>query len=219
MTGADGPAAAAPTGRAGPRSRRILDDHAAVCHGLLELRSSTGEPGGSPARETGRRGGRPVRGRARRRLLPVGVRRRSGWSRGTRSSTTTRRRRATSLLAHALIRLGRIYAEPGSNERAEEALRLAVDHGALAPRLRPDALHARSLPVAAAGGGRGRARGRCRPRVRWPTLSATGFHPDVVYAFGDGADRRRDPPARGTRPRWRRRRLPTSASGSPAWRP
>ena len=189
MTGADGRLRR--TYRDGSaRIPAYLDDHAAVCHGLIELaladRRARVARAGPAAR---RRGRRPLRRRAQRRLLPVGSGRRAAGGAGTRSSTTTRRPSGNSLLAHVLIRLARIYAEPRARG-AGRRRRCAWRSTACAARRTGSARCSR------------RSTCTCRRRARWrwsgprpirpPGALADavrdGFHPTVVYAFGDGAD-------------------------------
>ncbi len=101
MTAADGRLRR--TYRAGSaRIPAYLDDHAAVCHGLLELRARdrrarVAAAGAAP----GRRGAAPALRRASTAASSSRPTTPSGWWPGTRSSTTTRPRRATRCSATA----------------------------------------------------------------------------------------------------------------------
>jgi uncharacterized protein len=187
MTGPDGRLLR--TYRAGSaRIPAYLDDHAAVCHGLLELALATGEPEWLP----------PAR-----RLADEALRRFADAEHGGfyQSAADAERLVArhkelddnptpsgNSLLCHCLVRLARIYADPELEARAEATLRLAVDGMRNAPHGFGQMLSALDLYLSA-------------PRevaVVGPTadpgtqaLAAAvreGFHPTVVYAFGDGQD-------------------------------
>ena len=93
-----------------------------------------------------------------------------------------------SLLCHCLIRLGRIYADAELEARAEATLRLAVDGMRNAPHAFGQMLSALDLylsaprEVAVVGPAADPATRALAAAVR------DGFHPTVVYAFGDGAD-------------------------------
>jgi uncharacterized protein len=187
MTGPDGRLLR--TYRAGSaRIPAYLDDYAAVCHGLLELALATGEPEWLP----------PAR-----RLADEALRRFADAEHGGfyQSAADAERLVArhkelddnptpsgNSLLCHCLVRLARIYADPELEARAEATLRLAVDGMRNAPHGFGQMLSALDLYLSA-------------PRevaVVGPTadpgtqaLAAAvreGFHPTVVYAFGDGQD-------------------------------
>ena len=101
MTGEDGRLRR--TYRAGSaRIPAYLDDHAAVCHGLLELALATGEPEWlPPGRGSWRTGARAVRRPGARRVLLSPPTTPSGWWPGTRSSTTTPSHPATPCSATA----------------------------------------------------------------------------------------------------------------------
>ena len=187
MTGADGRLLR--TYRAGTaRIPAYLDDHAAVCHGLLELALATGEPEWLPAA---------------RRLADAAVagfadERHGGFF---QSAADAERLVAAhkelddnptpsgnSLLAHDLIRLARIYAEPELEERAAAALQLGADGMRRAPHGFGQMLSALNLhltdprEVAVVGPAGAPETRALADAVR------DGFHPTVVYAFGDGRD-------------------------------
>ncbi len=165
-----------------------LDDHAAVCHGLIELAIATGEPEWlEPAR----------------RLADAAVARFADERNGGffQSAADAEQLVAphkelddnptpsgNSLLAHVLTRLARIYAEPQLEERAAAAMRLAVDGMRRAPHGFGQMLSALDLhlspprEVAVVGPAADPATRALADAVR------DGFHPTVVYAFGDGAD-------------------------------
>ena len=182
-----------------------LDDHAAVCHGLIELALATGEPEWlGPAR----------------RLADAAVARFADERNGGffQSASDAERLVAphkelddnptpsgNSLLAHVLIRLARIYAEPGLEERAAAAMRLAVDGMRRAPHGFGQMLSALDLHLSdAARGGGGRARGRSgHPRAR--RRGARRLPPDGGVRVRRRRRCRRDPAARGP-PAGRRRR-------------
>ena len=177
-----------------------LDDHAAVCHGLLELALATGEPEWlGPAR----------------RLADAAVARFADERNGGffQSASDAEQLVAphkelddnptpsgNSLLAHVLIRLARIYAEPQLEERAAAAMRLAVDGMRRAPHGFGQMLSALDLhlsdprEVAVVGPAADPATRALADAVR------DGFHPTVVYAFGDGADAAGIPLLEGRRP-------------------
>jgi uncharacterized protein len=187
MTGDDGRLRR--TYRAGSaRIPAYLDDHAAVCYGLLELALATGEPEWLP----------PAR-----RLADEAVRRFADADHGGfyQSADDAERLVArhkelddnptpsgNSLLCHCLIRLGRIYADPELEARAEATLRLAVDGMRNAPHGFGQMLSALDLylsvprEVAVVGPVADPATRALADAVR------EGFHPTVVYAFGDGQD-------------------------------
>ena len=165
-----------------------LDDHAAVCHGLLELALATGEPEWlAPARQ----------------LADAAVARFADERNGGffQSASDAEQLVAphkelddnptpsgNSLLAHVLIRIARIYAEPELEERAASAMRLAVDGMRRAPHGFGQMLSALDLhlspprEVAVVGPAADPATRALADAVR------DGFHPTVVYAFGDGDD-------------------------------
>ncbi|HEY2789975.1 MAG TPA: thioredoxin domain-containing protein [Gaiellales bacterium] len=177
-----------------------LDDHAAVCHGLIELALATGEPEWlEPAR----------------RLADAAVARFADERNGGffQSAADAEQLVAphkelddnptpsgNSLLAHVLIRLARIYAEPELEERAAAAMRLAVDGMRRAPHGFGQMLSALDLhlspprEVAVVGPAADPATRALADAVR------DGFHPTVVYAFGDGADPAGIPLLEGRRP-------------------
>ncbi len=218
MTGADGRLRR--TFRAGTaRIPAYLDDHAAVCHGLLELALATGEPEWlPPARRLADEALARFARRAQRRLLHVGVRCRAAGRapEGARRQPDAIGQRPTGPRAD--------QARPhlcGARARAEGGGGHAAcgrrDAGG-SPRPGPDALDARSLPVTAARGRRRRAGGRSghagagrrRPR---------GLPPRRGVRLRRRRRSRRDPAARGP---WRPSagcRRPTSANGSHASRP
>jgi uncharacterized protein len=187
MTGADGRLRR--TFRAGSaRIPAYLDDHAAVCNGLLELALATGEPEWlGPAR----------------RLADQAVARFADEQNGGffQSASDAEQLVAphkelddnptpsgNSLLAHALIRLARIYAEPALEERAASAIRLAVDGMRRAPHGFGQMLSALDLHLSAP-----REVAVVGPVADPGTRTLAdavrdGFHPTVVYAFGDGDD-------------------------------
>jgi uncharacterized protein YyaL (SSP411 family) len=165
-----------------------LDDHAAVCHGLLELALATGEPEWLP----------PARRLADEALTRFADERNGGFF---QSAADAERLVAphkelddnptpsgNSLLAHALIRLARIYAEPELEQRAAATMRLAVDGMRRAPHGFGQMLSALDLhlstprEVAVVGAPADAATQALADAVR------DGFHPTVVYAFGDGTD-------------------------------
>jgi uncharacterized protein YyaL (SSP411 family) len=93
-----------------------------------------------------------------------------------------------SLLAHDLIRLARIYAEPELEERAVATLQLAADGMRRAPHGFGQMLSALDLHLTpprevAVVGPPGGAETRALADA-----ARDGFHPTVVYAFGDGRD-------------------------------
>jgi uncharacterized protein len=187
MTGPDGRLLR--TYRAGSaRIPAYLDDHAAVCHGLLELALATGEPEWLP----------PAR-----RLADEALRRFADAEHGGfyQSAADAERLVArhkelddnptpsgNSLLCHCLVRLARIYADPELEARAEATLRLAVDGMRNAPHGFGQMLAALDLylsaprEVAVVGPTADPATQALAAAVR------EGFHPTVVYAFGDGQD-------------------------------
>jgi uncharacterized protein YyaL (SSP411 family) len=165
-----------------------LDDHAAVCHGLLELSLATGEPDWlAPARR--------LAGEAVARFADE---RHGGFFQSASDAEQlvaphkelddNPTPSGNSLLAHALIRLARIYAEPELEERAASAMRLAVDGMRRAPHAFGQMLAALDLhlsaprEVAVVGPAADPATRALADAVR------DGFHPTVVYAFGDGHD-------------------------------
>jgi uncharacterized protein len=187
MTGPDGRLLR--TYRAGSaRIPAYLDDHAAVCHGLLELALATGEPEWLP----------PARRLADEALCRFADAEHGGFYQSAADAERLVARHkelddnptpsGNSLLCHCLVRLARIYADPELEARAEATLRLAVDGMRNAPHGFGQMLSALDLYLSA-------------PRevaVVGPTadpgtqaLAAAvreGFHPTVVYAFGDGQD-------------------------------
>jgi uncharacterized protein len=187
MTGPDGRLLR--TYRAGSaRIPAYLDDHAAVCHGLLELALATGEPEWLP----------PAR-----RLADEALRRFADAEHGGfyQSAADAERLVArhkelddnptpsgNSLLCHCLVRLARIYADPELEARADATLRLAVDGMRNAPHGFGQMLAALDLylsaprEVAVVGPTADPATQALAAAVR------EGFHPTVVYAFGDGQD-------------------------------
>jgi uncharacterized protein len=187
MTAADGRLLR--TYRAGTaRIPAYLDDHAAVCHGLLELALATGEPEWLPA----------ARAVADAAIARFADERNGGFF---QSAADAERLVAphkelddnpipsgNSLLAHDLIRLARIYAEPALEERAVGALRMGADGMRRAPHGFGQMLSALDLhltpprEVAVVGPPGGEATRALADAVR------DGFHPTVVYAFGDGRD-------------------------------
>ena len=187
MTGADGRLLR--TYRDGSaRIPAYLDDHAAVCHGLLELALATGESEWlAPAR----------------RLAGDAATRFADESNGGffQSAADAEQLVApykelddnptpsgNSLFAHVLIRLARIYAEPHLEVQAAAAMRLAVDGMRRAPHGFGQMLAALDLhlseprEVAVVGPAADPATAALADAAR------AGFHPTVVYAFGDGAD-------------------------------
>ena len=187
MTGADGRLRR--TYRAGTaRIPAYLDDHAAVCHGLLELALATGEPEWLP----------PARRLADAAVARFADDRNGGFYQSASDAEPLVARykelddsptpSGNALLAHALIRLGRIYAEPELEQRAAAAMRLAVDAMRAAPHGLGQMLSTLDLylspprEVAVVGPAADPATRALADAVR------EGFHPDVVYAFGDGAD-------------------------------
>ena len=134
----------------------FLDDYANAAHGLLELHLATGEArvprGGAPARAARRRA---VPRSGPRRLLPRRRRAARSSSPARRGSTTTRSRPGNSMLAHVLLRLGRIWGD----EELEQPRRLG------APARGADARRARRVRSAgrsarSTSGSRRRARSR-----------------------------------------------------------
>jgi len=187
MTGADGRLRR--TYRAGSaRIPAYLDDHAAVCHGLIELALATGEPEWLP----------PARGLADEALRRFADGEHGGFYQSADDAERLVARHkelddnptpsGNSLLCHCLIRLARIYADPALEARAEATLRLAVDGMRNAPHAFGQMLSALDLyvsvprEVAVVGPAADPATRALADAVR------AGFHPTVVYAFGDGAD-------------------------------
>jgi uncharacterized protein YyaL (SSP411 family) len=187
MTGADGRLLR--TFRAGTaRIPAYLDDHAAVCNGLLELALATGEPEWLP----------PARRLAGEALTRFGDERNGGFYQSASDAEQLVARHkelddnptpsGNALLAHALIRLGRIYAEPELEQRAAATMRLAVEPMRRAPHGLGQMLSTLDLhlspprEVAVVGPAADPATRALASAVR------DGFHPGVVYAFGDGAD-------------------------------
>jgi uncharacterized protein len=185
MTGADGRLLR--TYRAGTaRIPAYLDDHAAVCHGFLELALATGEPEWLPA----------ARAVAQDAVARFADDRHGGFF---QSAADAERLVAphkelddnptpsgNSLLAHDLIRLARIYAEPELEERALATLQLGADGMRRAPHGFGQMLSALDLhlspprEVAVVGPPGGDETNALADAAR------DGFHPTVVYAFGDG---------------------------------
>jgi uncharacterized protein len=187
MTGPDGRLLR--TFRAGAaRIPAYLDDHAAVCHGLLELALATGEPEWLPA----------ARRLADEAVARFGDDRRGGFFQSAADSEPLVAAHkelddnpvpsGNSLLAHDLIRLARIYAEPALEDLAVATLQLGADGMRRAPHgfgqmLAALDLHLSSPREVAVVGRPGEERTRAlADAVR------SGFHPTVVYAFGDGHD-------------------------------
>jgi len=187
MTGDDGRLRR--TYRAGSaRIPAYLDDHAAVCHGLLELALATGEPEWLP----------PARRIADDALGRFADGEHGGFFQSADDAERLVARHkelddnptpsGNSLLCHCLIRLARIYADPELEARAEATLRLAVDGMRNAPHAFGQMLSALDLhlsaprEVAVVGPAADPATQALADAVR------EGFHPTVVYAFGDGAD-------------------------------
>jgi uncharacterized protein len=165
-----------------------LDDHAAVCNGLLELALATGEPEWlAPARQL-----------ADEAVARFADERNGGFFQSAADAEQlvaphkelddNPTPSGNSLLAHALIRLARIYAEPELEQRAASAIRLAVDGMRRAPHGFGQMLSALDLhlsaprEVAVVGPAADPATRALADAVR------DGFHPTVVYAFGDGED-------------------------------
>ena len=132
MTGADGRLLR--TYRDGSaRIPAYLDDHAAVCHGLLELALATGEAewlaparrlaGDAAARFADERNGGFFQSAADAEQLVAPYKELDD------NPTPS----GNSLFAHVLIRLARIYAEPQLEVQAAGAMRLAVDGMRRAP--------------------------------------------------------------------------------------
>jgi uncharacterized protein len=189
------------TYRAGSaRILAYLDDHAAVCHGLLELALATGEPGWLP----------PAREMADEALRRFADEDDGGFYQSADDAERLVARHkelddnpipsGNSLLCHCLIRLGRIYADPELEARAEATLRLAVDGMRSAPHGFGQMLSALDLylsvprEVAVVGPAADPATRALADAVR------EGFHPTVVYAFGDGRDAAGIPLLEGRRP-------------------
>jgi uncharacterized protein YyaL (SSP411 family) len=187
MTGDDGRLRR--TYRAGSaRIPAYLDDHAAVCHGLLELALATGEPEWLP----------PARRIADDALQRFADGEHGGFFQSADDAERLVARHkelddnptpsGNSLLCHCLIRLARIYADPELEARAEATLRLAVDGMRNAPHAFGQMLSALDLylsaprEVAVVGPAADPATRALADAVR------AGFHPTVVYAFGDGSD-------------------------------
>ncbi len=165
-----------------------LDDHAAVCHGLLELALATGEVEWLA----------PARRLAADAVERFGDARNGGFFQSAADAEQlvapykelddNPTPSGNSLLAHVLIRLARIYAEPQLEAQAAAAMRLAADGMRRAPHGFGQMLAALDLhlsaprEVAVVG------------RLADPATAALadavrdGFHPTVVYAFGDGDD-------------------------------
>jgi uncharacterized protein YyaL (SSP411 family) len=187
MTGADGRLRR--TYRLGSaRIPAYLDDYAAACHGLLELALATGEPEWLP----------PARRLADEAVARFGDDRNGGFYQSASDAEQLVARHkelddnptpsGNALLAQSLIRLGRIYAEPELERLAAATMRLAVDAMRRAPHGLGQMLAALDLhlspprEVAVVGPAADPATQALADAVR------DGFHPDVVYAFGDGAD-------------------------------
>jgi uncharacterized protein YyaL (SSP411 family) len=165
-----------------------LDDYAAVCHGLLELALATGEPGWLP----------PARRLADEAVARFGDDHNGGFYQSASDAERLVARHkelddnptpsGNALLAQSLIRLARIYAEPELERLAAATMRLAVDAMRRAPHGLGQMLAALDLhlsqprEVAVVGPAADPATRALADAVR------DGFHPDVVYAFGDGAD-------------------------------
>ena len=187
MTGADGRLLR--TYRDGSaRIPAYLDDHAAVCHGLLELALATGEAewlaparrlaGDAAARFADERNGGFFQSAADAEQLVAPYKELDD------NPTPS----GNSLFAHVLIRLARIYAEPQLEVQAAGAMRLAVDGMRRAPHGFGQMLAALDLhlsdprEVAVVGRAADPATAALADAAR------AGFHPTVVYAFGDGDD-------------------------------
>jgi hypothetical protein len=187
MTGADGRLLR--TYRAGSaRIPAYLDDHAAVSHGLLELALATGESewlaparrlaGDAAARFADERNGGFFQSAADAEQLVA----------PHKELDDNPTPSGNSLLAHVLIRLARIYAEPQLEVQAAAAMRLAVDGMRRAPHGFGQMLAALDLhlsdprEVAVVGPAADPATAALADAAR------AGFHPTVVYAFGDGDD-------------------------------
>ena len=165
----------------------FLDDHAAVAHGLLELAVATGESGPleratAIAREAvarfadERHGGFFYTAADAERLVAP-----------HKEYDDNPTPSGNSLLAHVLLRLARVHGDASLEEAAVGAMRLALDTARRAPHAFGQMLSALDLhlspprEVAVVGPAADPATGALRDAVR------AGFHPTVVYAFGDGA--------------------------------
>jgi uncharacterized protein YyaL (SSP411 family) len=165
-----------------------LDDHAAVCHGLLELALATGESEWLA----------PARRLASDAAVRFADERNGGFFQSAADAEQlvaphkelddNPTPSGNSLLAHVLIRLARIYAEPQLEVQAAAAMRLAVDGMRRAPHGFGQMLAALDLhlsdprEVAVVGPAADPATAALADAAR------AGFHPTVVYAFGDGDD-------------------------------
>ncbi|HEY3765857.1 MAG TPA: thioredoxin domain-containing protein, partial [Gaiellales bacterium] len=165
-----------------------LDDHAAVCNGLLELALATGEPEWLA----------PARRLADEAIARFADNRRGGFFQSAADAEQlvaphkelddNPTPSGNSLLAHALVRLARIYAEPQLETHAVAAMQLAADGMRQAPHGFGQMLSALDLhlsaprEVAVVGPIADEATRELADAVR------DGFHPTAVYAFGDGAD-------------------------------
>jgi uncharacterized protein len=177
-----------------------LDDHAAVCHGLLELAVATGEPDWlAPARRI-----------ADEAVARFADERNGGFFQSARDAEPlvaphkelddNPTPSGNALMAHSLVRLARIYAQPELEARAAAALRLAADGMRRAPHGFGQMLSTLDLhlspprEVAVVGPAADPATRALADAVR------AGFHPTAVYAFGDGADAAGIPLLEGRRP-------------------
>jgi uncharacterized protein YyaL (SSP411 family) len=189
------------TFRAGAaRIPAFLDDHAAVCHGLVELALATGEPEwlGPARRLAGDAVGRFADERYGGFFQSAGDAEPLVAPHKELDDNPTPS--GNALLAHVLIRLGRIYAEPALEQAAASTLRLAAEGVRRAPHAFGTMLSALDLylsvprEVAVVGSASDPATGALTDAVR------DGFHPTAVYAFGDGADAAGIPLLEGRRP-------------------
>jgi uncharacterized protein len=166
----------------------FLDDYAAVAHGLLELHTATGDPRHLARAEElaraavrlfadERNGGFLYSARDAERLVAE-----------HKEFDDNPTPSGNSLLAHVLLRIGRLHGDRELEDLAAGALRIPLDMVRRAPHAFGQLLSAVDLylspprEVAVVG----RRDDATAQALRDAVLR--GFHPTTVYAFGDGAD-------------------------------
>ena len=166
----------------------FLDDYAAVANGLLELATATGDPRHLARAEElvrdavrlfadERNGGFLYSASDAERLVAE-----------HKEFDDNPTPSGNSLLAHALLRIGRLHGDRELENLAAGALRIPLDMVRRAPHAFGQLLSAVDLylspprEVAVVGPHDDAATAALRDAVR------SGFHPTAVYAFGDGAD-------------------------------